>query len=118
MTSLLRCILIAILCCGAATASAQQRRDDLDDFPLQITTNPEGSGRTTGTPANQTGQRQTKGTVVGIKPMARIDSRFTNRINNRIRNRIDRYYDSNATTTTPFGAASDQLRTADPGRRR
>jgi hypothetical protein len=50
--------------------------------------------------------------------MARINNRFANRVNNRIHNRIDRDYNPNGNTTTPFGTAADQVRSADPSRRR
>lgn len=106
--------LAATLCCCTSAAGAQQRIDD-PDAPPPPTSTVEPSLPSV---ASRIGQRQERGEIVGIKPMAKVNSRFANRVSNRINNRVDRYYDSNRSTAAPFETAADQLRSADPRRRR
>ncbi|HEX8415502.1 MAG TPA: hypothetical protein VF637_16715 [Sphingomicrobium sp.] len=104
--------------CGAVAASAQQRGDDPDAPVISVATIEREPAPATGSTAGKAGQRQTQTEIAGIRPMARINNRFANRVNNRIHNRIDRDYNPNGNTTTPFGTAADQVRSADPSRRR
>lgn len=71
-------------------------------------------GRTATSSVGEAGQRQTRGQMQGITPLARLSNRIDNRIQSRIRNRIDRDYQPDASGAAAFATAEERTRSTTP----
>lgn len=78
--------------------------------PLGTSQRPVSPGSAAQSSVGRAGERQTRGTIKGISPIGRVDSRVPSRVQARLRNRIDRYYDPQANAVSPFAVAADLVR--------
>lgn len=67
-------------------------------------------GKAATSAVGRAGERQSRASVVGIAPTARLQTRVANRVQTRLRSRIDRNYDPQANAISPFTVAGEGVK--------
>lgn len=103
---------------SAPAAAQDEPQAPVTQAPLTQSRFRDGLGVVRNTAVGRPGQRQERERAAGIQAVMRIENRFANRIQSRSRNRLDQYYNATGNPAASFSTAADQVRNADPRRRR